>query len=80
MKPITICTLLAAALLAGCASTRAVDSAVQQLDLTEVDRIVSELLDGRITRDEARETLSEMLNDTAIWPVRTSRSMRLASS
>src|SRR3546814_8557758 len=38
------------------------------------DPMIAKLIAHGETRDEARETLSEMLEDSAVWPVKTNRS------
>ena len=43
------------------------------------DPMIAKLIAHGETRDEARETLSEMLNDTAIWPVRTNAAFLIAA-
>jgi 3-methylcrotonyl-CoA carboxylase alpha subunit len=43
------------------------------------DPMIAKLIAHGETRDEARETLSEMLHDTAIWPVRTNAAFLIAA-
>ncbi len=43
------------------------------------DPMIAKLISHGDTRDEARETLSEMLNDTAVWPVRTNAAFLIAA-
>ncbi len=43
------------------------------------DPMIAKLIAHGETRGEARETLSEMLNDTAIWPVRTNAAFLIAA-
>ena len=43
------------------------------------DPMIAKLIAHGDSRDEARETLSEMLNDTAIWPVRTNAAFLIAA-
>ena len=43
------------------------------------DPMIAKLIAHGDTRDAARETLAEMLNDTAIWPVRTNAAFLIAA-